>query len=530
MRLGRRIDVLGVCTFALVIALIPHRAGTTFQNNLPSFALGDLEHRQGESFLQEADDEEGVARASGPTIVHSGGKLLPKSAFTGPLPRFRERLVTHRGTQEPPLAFGNNGSLFYASFGNASLPEQEAVLFRSDDFGQTWVENVPKTSAGVPFQDEGIDPYLWRDDASGRLFYVLYSRPACSSIAWTDDNGASWESSVPPKICSETVTDYPKLWTSPVAGGGTTPAGHPYFVHLCYNGGLTLGCQRSIDGGRTWLPASSPYPDTGECDTPSPIPGWPTVHQRSGTIYMPKSFCGKLEVAISRDNGDSWNRVVVAKDPHESPYGAWARIAIDRAGNLYYMWHGAGKDVLGGNRVLLSVSRDKGRTWSSPIDVGIPGVTAVKYPSLVAGDDGRIAFLYMGSDVRGGFNAPKKRMKQATWNAYVGFTLDALAYKPTIATAMINPPSDPLHMGPCDYRCSPDPDNCGTVGCDMGSPVAGIFDYLQLALDPKTGRVAASLVDQCSGACAVGRSQDWGGWWFGAVGIQVAGPRLLKPS
>lgn len=466
-----------------------------------------------------------------PVVVHgAGGQVLPAESFGGPLPGFAQRTVTDRGALEPPIAFGADGALFYPSwvYGDLYPADTTTVLYRSVDGGTTWTDVTPRI-AGVRFNDKGGDPFLYHDETTGRLFYVLYYLD-CSHIAWTDDGGRTWGRPLQGPVCEPFLaTDYPKLWTSrPV--GGSTPAGAPFYVHLCYNAVYRLACQRSVDGGLTFAPSPSPDPDsfanymTKTCWSFHAM--W-TVTTDDGTIYMPRPYCNDLEVAISRDNGLTWERKVVARypDAYGTDFGSDTRLAMDSEGNLYYMWIAGSWYVGDGRRPFLSISRNGGEDWSAPIDIGVPGVTAAKFPFLLAGDEGRISFFYVGSTVPGGFEASAEDMAQARWDAYVGFSLNALDEDPVFATTTANPADDPLRRGVCQYRCSPEGTDCVLLDCSFSSSEIGMFDYLQLALDPTTGMVAASLVDLCAGECATGASDDWS--FTGAVGVQVEGPSLF---
>jgi hypothetical protein len=204
-------------------------------------------------------------------------------------------------------------------------------------------------------------------------------------------------------------------------------------------------------------------------------------------------------------------------------------MAMDRAGNLYYLWLDAQGDFTGGTTPMLSISTDGGETWSASVDVGVPGLTAAKYPSIVAGDDGRIALFYVGSDIEGGFAATDEQMHAARWDAYISFSIDALADEPVFATAMVNPADDPLRRGSCRERCETGPQAC-YVDCSIaGTGTVGMFDYLQLALDPTSGTVAASLVDLCTNLCATAGGTADDPWSFiGAVGVQIQGPSLFE--
>ncbi len=436
-------------------------------------------------------------------------------------PAFAQRSVSTRGALEPPLAYTKSGAMFYASWVYDDESSQSTKLFRSVDDGITWRDVTP------PLNPIGGDPNLYVDQITGRLFYMLYFG-SCAHLSWTDDDGETWGYPLELAICEPGgVTDYPKLWTSRPVDAATTPAGAPFYVHLCYNALYRLACQRSIDGGLTFAPAPNPDPDaavkywTETCW--SFHTGWAVSSPTTGVIYMARPYCSDIDIAISRDNGLTWTRSRIAHfdDWASSAFGEDVRLAIDDADNLYALWISHSPYIGDGRRPMLSVSRDDGATWTEPADVGADGITAAKLPSIVAGAAGRIAILYVGSTVNGGWSAPAEVMKDATWNAYVGFSLDALAPSPTVQTVMANAADDPLRRGTCDSRCSPDPDAC-IYSCEIGSARAGMFDYLQLAMNPRTGRVAASIVDLCPDGCTDG---GWGSQ--AAVVAQTQGPSLL---
>jgi hypothetical protein len=474
------------------------------------------------------------ASATSTVVVHGADRVpLPPTAFPGPLPSFAQRTVTTRGALEPPIVFGEHGRLLYPSwiYGDSYPSIDTTRVYRSFDKGLTWGDATPQ-AGGTRFNSTGGDPILYRDRETGRVFFVLYS--TCAHVAWTDDEGDSWERAAAPICEPGGVTDYPKIWTSKPVGGGSTPAGAPFYVHLCYNALYRLACQRSIDGGRTFAPAPNPDPDsfvkyqtTGGYDQCWSFHAMWTVSAPDGTIYMPRPYCSSLEVAISRDNGLTWNRKVVAAypSPYNTDFGGDARLAMDASGTLYYMWIAGSWYVGDGARPVLSISHDDGLTWSAPMDVGAPGLTAAKFPSIVSGGDGEIAFSYVGSTVPGGFAASAGDMADARWNAYVGMSLNADDPTPVFATAIAD--TDTLRRGPCQYRCSPE--GSGTacvVDCALaGTETVGMFDYNELALDPTTGGVAVSLVDLCDPACASATAP--GAWSFvGAVAVQVGGPDL----
>jgi hypothetical protein len=485
------------------------------------------------SLPSQAVSSTGEATRGRGVVVHGTGKqVLPARSYGGKLPSFVQRTVTSAGAVEPPLAFSRDGSLFFASttFAPGTYPlKPTSRLLRSRDLGRHWTDSTPSI-AGVGFDNQGGDPVLYREELTGRLFYMLYFGGGLT-ISWTDDDGATWSLPAQVRVTEPGgITDYPRIWTSRPVGAQTTPAGARFYVHLCYNALYRTSCQRSIDGGSTFVPSPPPYPEAVAryaVDTCwSFHTGWAISSPVDGTIYMPKPFCGALEVASSRDNGLTWTRTVVPGAAR--PEGLEeTRLAMDAKGNLYYLWMDA-KDYSGGETVMLSVSRDKGRHWSRSVDVGAPGITATKLPSIVAGDEGRIALSYVGTTTPGGWKASAQAKERSRWDAYVAVSLNALSSRPVFATALVNPPHDPLRRGPCEGRCTVNDEIC-TIDCAVGGPSSGMYDYLQLALDPRSGALALSLVDLCAGRCgtAAGSAADKPAF-LGAVGVQTGGDRLRR--
>jgi len=183
--------------------------------------------------------------------------------------------------------------------------------------------------------------------------------------------------------------------------------------------------------------------------------------------------------------------------------------AADSAGNLYVTWQ---DDKW--NQPYLAVSRDLGKHWSTPVMVAPPGVMLTNFPSLAAGDNGRVVITFPGStDV----NANKKIGKTAPWHYYVVETQNALAARPTFVSQIAPIPSalgggsTIMHRGACHGRCG------------------GLFDFLDVQVAPTAGGAAyASLSDDCTGPCAklpAGTSTDKSAGQ-GILVRQVAGPAL----
>ena len=177
---------------------------------------------------------------------------------------------------------------------------------------------------------------------------------------------------------------------------------------------------------------------------------------------------------------------------------------MDEKGNLYYAYETKDQEL------YLVTSTDGGKKWSKPLMVGAPKVNEVTLPTLDAGEPGRVAIAYMGAT-----NSPFSKCdpdctdedyKKTKWNGYITMTVDALGKNPTFYSATINPLSDPLYQGRCDFsnRCSP------------------ILDFIDIEVSPD-GTPYGAFVDACLLACNASGTVDGSA---GVVGRLVGGPAL----
>src|SRR5437773_1824642 len=118
---------------------------------------------------------------------------------------------------------------------------------------------------------------------------------------------------------------------------------------------------------------------------------------------------------------------------------------------------------------LLSVSPDHGATWSTPIMMAPPGVREVNFPTIAAGDPGRIVVLFPGSGSQN-FSDPTR-----PWNIYVVMSVNALDANPTFTWTAANDAKDPVHRG-----------DCGPGRCDAQDG-GSMFDFLNIQVSPAGG-------------------------------------------
>lgn len=405
--------------------------------------------------------------------------------------------ATHVGREaaEPTVGVNRAGTAFYAAATFDALPAgaptnlARTEILRSRDGGQSWVTVQPPLLDSTE-PPTTLDPYVYVEEDSGRVFAIdLYV--GCAYLLFSDNEGESWRRN--PIACGDFINDHQTLFAGPPPAGVESD-GFPEVVYYCFNRIADSSCGRSLDGGRTFLPTLEPAyigVDGGVC-------GGLHAHGTTdgeGRVFLPKGHCGIAMVAISEDGADTWTRVQINGYLHPADHEV--NVAADSAGNLYAVWWDD-RDRL----PYLATSADHGQTWSVPVMIAPPGVREVNFPTLAAGDAGRIAVSFPGttSPARGDLTRP--------WSYYVLVSTTALEPSPKFTWTTANPPSDPIHRG-----------NCGPGRC------AGMLDFLDILVSPHDGGVWATAVDTCTGACVTDATAEAGAMEGLAV-RQVEGPSL----
>lgn len=487
-----------------------------------SFAVTEAPHR--------ASAETGDEGAGGKAVAHYAGGRIIRGNHSGPtskLFRMQDAQGTPVKAGEPTLGVTNEDNVFYTAIQGNTRVE----VMRSTNSGQSWEVVSPKLPNGRNAQLLSFDPYLWVDDAEGadRVFTIDLT-VACAYLSFSDDEGKTWTTN--PVACGRPVNDHQTLFSGPPAISPTV--NYPNVVYYCWNDVGSSSCSKSLDGGISWVPTGSPAFTGYDPNAEQPgVPEKPTGHRPAqcgglhghghvgpdGTVYMPKGHCGQPWLAISHDEGATWERVQVANNgvaDHE------AGIATDRKGNIYYTY--VGKDRL----IYLVTSKDEGRTWTKPMMISSPGVNESGIPSIDVGGVGKVAVSYMGTTNSPGMPfptspgtqtnpdctvaqldcPPPKEYAHTTWNGYTTISANALDKNPIFYSAPVNSPKDPLKRGTCG------PGRCGLT----------ILDFIDVVIAPD-GEVWSAWVDACTLSCAAkDGTQDAGG--DAVVGHFVGGPNL----
>lgn len=402
---------------------------------------------------------------------------------------------------EPTIGVTSDGALFVSNLEGASLadPAERVTTYssivRSTDQGQTW-EDITPTIGPVSSPPNSNDPYVYVDEATDRVYNLDMQGLACNYIQWSDDGGESWTSN--PLGCGQPpLMDHPTIFAGAPRMAVTTL--YENVVYLCVNRVADSACATSLDGGVTWAGWKTVFAganeDGGFC-------GGLHAHgvtAPDGTAYLPKGQCGTPMVAISQDDGLTWETVAISEavgiDGHEVAFD------VDEAGNAYAFW-------MNDDQGYLAVSTDGGFTWNDAMRVTPPDVNIARFPTLAAGAEGRIAFAYTGTTTdkdQGDMEA------NDTWNAYITTATNATSEDLVLLTVTANDPADPIARGPCEGRC-------------FGESGGALGDFIDIVIDDD-GRPWAIFVDVCTEGCAEpgGTENDHG---VGLVGTLRTGPSL----
>ena len=367
-----------------------------------------------------------------PAVAHHAGAA---AALPVPLdPPIPCATLTGATTESAAVGVAASGAVFYAPLFQTAAPPGPATLglpvlaARSLDQGASWESRDPTMPAGF-----SIVPWMHVDPTTSRLWLATPTATFCGAqIAWSDDEGEQWH--INPSVGCPGQGAL-KIFEGPAPAGAAQPVGYPHVVYYCANledGSLQsiLFCYKSLDGGTTFVPVGGfpdPIPPPPACGT-TLREARPGIVGADGILYFPMNRCDSLGIAVSRDEGETWEILPVATTEIQDLY--IASIAVDTAGNLYIAWMGAGR------LPHLTISRDRGQSWSVPIMIAAPGVQQVRRIAITARGPGHVALAYLGSTDGG-----------AHFNGYITESRNALDPQPLFWSASVNDPAEALVNG-----------------------------------------------------------------------------------
>lgn len=398
-----------------------------------------------------------------------------------------------RSAAEPSIGVNRNtGNVFFQSY-----TETLRVNGFDDSTGNaTWEDTAPPLTSLV-----SLDPILFTDPSTGRTF-VSQLAAGCSLMAYTDDDGETWNQN--PIGCGlANGADH-----QTVGGGAFSPDGprvpnadYEHAVYYCSHAIVSGQCAASWDGGTTFNPAVPAY-SLADCRG---LHGHIKVGP-DGTAYIPHGGCdilkgGRQAVVVSEDNGLTWSvrRVPSSTTQFESD----PSLGVGSEGSIYMGWQEGASDAE--SHPYVAVSHDDGRNWEHITDVGVPyGIKNIQFPTVVAGDDDRAAFAFLGTTTGGDDQAADFA---GVWHLYIATTYDGGETWTTVDAT----PNDPVQRG-CIWLAGGD------------NPCRNLLDFNDITIDEK-GRVLAAYADGCVGDCLTGATTKSA---VGSIARQASGLGLLS--
>ncbi len=363
----------------------------------------------------------------------------------------------------------------------------------------TFNDTVKPATAGwedvrSPFARVSLDPILYTDDGHfGGANRTFSSQLAgvTSELSFTDDDGNNW---TPTQGSGQPAgVDHQTVGGGPYAAPAPATAIYPHAIYYCSQDIATAFCSRSDDGGLTFGPGIPLYVfvTVNGVDTPASPGNCGGLHGHirvapDGTAYVPNRNCkdanrvSRPGVAVSTNNGLTWTIRTVPDG--KTGAGTDPSVAAGSKNTIYLGY--ANSD----GHAKVSVSHDRGLTWTKSQDAGTPfGIQNTEFPELMAGDDNRAAFAFLGTPAVGD---TQSRDFLGVWHLYAAFTYDGGS---TWTTADVTP-SNPVQRG-CIW-------NGGG-----SNPCRNLLDFNDITVD-KVGRVLVGYADGCTGTCVTDTNQN----------------------
>jgi hypothetical protein len=423
-----------------------------------------------------------------PTVAHTTAKLTyetipapttPPREFAYPFMRDispplhyeSADVLGRQNASEPSLGLDWRNKKPIAMYMAGTQVSRINVNFGANPPSATWTDVTPAQQ-----QEVNEDAILFVDPGTHRTF-ATGLLVAGSNQSYSDDDGTTWNQGTYPEPHGpdhETVAS--GRYALPLPAGAAN--GYANAVYYCsQNIVQALGsfCSRSDDGGLTWNPSVTVFGATGLCGA---ISGHLKVSPADGAVYVPQNSCTHPNNssgqggAVSLDNGQTWSYFSVPDTTARPPNtGTDPSIGIGAKGAVYEGFEN------GDGHPVIAVSKDHGQTWSQPVDVGVPfGIQNSKFPEVVAGDNNRAAFAFLGTTTAGDDQSDKF---VGVWHLYLAETFDSGKHWITVDA---------------------DPGNLIQRGCIWnggGSNVCrNLLDFNDIGVD-HNGRVYIAFADGC---------------------------------
>ena len=384
----------------------------------------------------------------------------------------------------------------------------------------TWDAKNKLTAAknvSDPDAKTSLDPIGFTDQKTNRSF-TSQLLTACSLLSYSDNGGDTW---TPSTGCGPaTLLDHQTLGGGPYTPEGAPATagltGYPDAVYYCAQNSYQGTCARSDDGGLTFPFSNFAYNDASVTvnGQPDPLGGACSAihgHLRvapDGVVYLPNKGCGgvptpnnltnseffggQAAVIVSENNGTTYD---VRKVPgSHNPDQGDPSVAFDKNSTVYFGW-GDGinpteNELAKETKAMVAVSKDHGKTWTKPYDVGAAlGIHNAVFAEMIAGDPGRAAFSFIGSKSLGD---TQHNGFVGEWHLYVATTIDGGKSWSTVDAT----PKDAVQRGCVLLQGTSNKNVADNNLCSRRN----MLDFNDITVD-KIGRVLVAYTDGCVTAC-----------------------------
>jgi hypothetical protein len=266
----------------------------------------------------------------------------------------------------------------------------------SSDGGVNWIRDryLDTPCPTSPAVNTGFsDPDLTQD-TGGRVYNTGIDL-VNDALFSSNDGGKSWTEG------TVQCHDGDRPW---LAGGAPNQV---FMSTDTVEGTLSHQVFQSTDGGQSC--SANGVPDAGSTADGGTYSGFGKLYSYPGGKLVEPQVYADANGHTDGVGLGTWSPGDAAFTPHlaakTSLYAHWPAIAVDGAGTVYLVWDTDARSAgtsggCGGapspapNRVMLSWTKDLGKTWSTPVAVAAPANARVFWPWVAAGDAGKVSVVW----------------------------------------------------------------------------------------------------------------------------------------
>lgn len=431
-----------------------------------------------------------------------------------------------RFVAEPDLAIGSDDR-FYVS-GPWGVTTNTTFFWRSEDAGTHFrqIQAAPGFQNPLPFRGGGDTEIAVGSPAAvgkpNRLYFADQDNLDSNTCGYSDDAGRSFNFASG-AVCPETVgadrqwLAHTRVDPTVAANGGLLDHDITYLWYDHFGSGNTI--YRSDDGLTYGNPVS--FPVGGN-------PGNAVADPNTGVLYFTVPTAGGAALGWSADGGKTLNSVLPFKAGVVAGNTAtdFSVLSMDSSGNLYLVvsnqavpgrpWQtwivrSTGFRTVNNGTRNVPVAGASPLMWSDPVPITGPGssrpdITYSVFPWVVAGDPGRVAVAFYGTNQPLTYDPSSM---PARWTTYVSEAIDFTGAGPNFYTSPVS--EAPSHL---DSICF------NGIGC-TGQGNRNLLDFFEIQKDVQGAAVVVYNDDANTLTAA------FPGGPLVMVGKQVGGPSLF---